>query len=167
MAKIKDLELKSVKEFIGFDGSGVNANLYYKGKKVAFAIDSGNGGDLTIEWNATDDIQNEIKKLVHQYYTDNPVFLVTDEENELKEIIEELLELRRYEQLLKKGKKEKSSSALLVLFFHKRAEEYNFKKPPSSYILPFWSEAFQNRIIKQFTPIEFKVYKELTDFIIE
>ena len=42
--------VKGLKTFIGREGHGVNANLYYKGKKVAFLLDSGNGGCLDIDW---------------------------------------------------------------------------------------------------------------------
>ena len=48
--------LKSVKTFLGMEGYGVNANLYYKASviarevKVATLIDSGNGGCLDIDW---------------------------------------------------------------------------------------------------------------------
>ena len=43
-------QVKGVKTFIGREGYGVNANLYYKGKKVAFILDSGNGGCLDVDW---------------------------------------------------------------------------------------------------------------------
>ena len=43
-------EVKAVKTFMGRDGYGVNANLYYEGKKVAFLLDSGNGGCLDVDW---------------------------------------------------------------------------------------------------------------------
>lgn len=42
--------VKGVKTFIGREGYGVNANLYYNNKKVAFLLDSGNGGCLDIDW---------------------------------------------------------------------------------------------------------------------
>jgi len=43
-------EVKAVKFFIGIEGQGYNANLYRNGKKVAFVIDAGDGGCVTIQW---------------------------------------------------------------------------------------------------------------------
>ena len=42
--------IKSIKTFKGREGYGINANLYYNNKKVAFLLDSGNGGCLDIDW---------------------------------------------------------------------------------------------------------------------
>ena len=44
-------QVKGVKTFTGREGYGINANLYYENKKVAFLLDSGNGGCLDIDWN--------------------------------------------------------------------------------------------------------------------
>ena len=43
-------EIKGLKTFMGREGYGVNASLYYKGKKIAFIMDSGNGGCLDIDY---------------------------------------------------------------------------------------------------------------------
>ena len=43
-------EIKGLKTFMGMEGYGVNASLYYKGKKIAFIIDDGNGGCLNIDY---------------------------------------------------------------------------------------------------------------------
>ena len=58
--------VKGLKTFIGREGHGVNANLYYKGKKVAFLLDSGNGGELDIDWdmNHNDDYPYFPKQVV-------------------------------------------------------------------------------------------------------
>jgi len=45
-----DYEVKGVKSFVGMDGYGFNATLYRKGKKVAFCIDEGCGGEVRIDW---------------------------------------------------------------------------------------------------------------------
>jgi len=43
-------EIKGLKTFMGMEGYGANASLYYKGKKIAFIIDDGNGGCLNIDY---------------------------------------------------------------------------------------------------------------------
>ncbi len=42
--------LKGIKTFIGREGDGFNATLYFKGKKVAFAYDDASGGEVRIDW---------------------------------------------------------------------------------------------------------------------
>ena len=48
MASIYGFTLKNRKTFQGFDWQGNQGNLYYNGKKVAWYIDSGNGGSCDI-----------------------------------------------------------------------------------------------------------------------
>ena len=43
-------QVKGVKTFEGMEGYGINANLYFEGKKVAFILDEGNGGCLDVRW---------------------------------------------------------------------------------------------------------------------
>jgi len=43
-------EIKNIKSFMGEDCPGYNATLYREGKKIAFLIDSGNGGMLDVQW---------------------------------------------------------------------------------------------------------------------
>jgi len=40
----------NIKTFKGMEGAGFNAVLYRDGKKVAFVIDSGNGGECDFQW---------------------------------------------------------------------------------------------------------------------
>jgi hypothetical protein len=45
-----DFSVKSVKTFMGREGYGVNANIYYQNRKIGHIIDSGNGGCLDISY---------------------------------------------------------------------------------------------------------------------
>ena len=45
-----DFSVKSVKTFMGREGIGVNANIYYQNRKIGHIIDSGNGGCLDITY---------------------------------------------------------------------------------------------------------------------
>lgn len=60
-----DLSIKGLKTFRGMDGIGVNANLYYKSKKVAFILDEGCGGCLDIKW--------EINRNSEGHYNRTPI----------------------------------------------------------------------------------------------
>lgn len=48
--KATDFSVKGVKTFRGHDGYGFNANLYYKGKKIAFVLNDNWGGGLMFTW---------------------------------------------------------------------------------------------------------------------
>jgi len=48
--KLSDYSLKAVKTFVGRDGYGLNANLYKGKKKVATILDTGDGGEMDINW---------------------------------------------------------------------------------------------------------------------
>ena len=44
------LEVKAIKQFRGHDGDGYNCNIYWDGKKVGYANDFANGGELECEF---------------------------------------------------------------------------------------------------------------------
>ena len=50
MTNYADFTIKGLRTFQGLEGQGFNASLYCKGKKVAFVIDSANGGDYEYQW---------------------------------------------------------------------------------------------------------------------
>jgi len=50
MIRNSKFSVKGVKTFRGMEGYGINANLYYENKKIAFLLDSGNGGCMDIDW---------------------------------------------------------------------------------------------------------------------
>ena len=55
MRTLDDYSVNAVKHFQGREGDGFNANLLYKGKKVAFAIDSADGGQVDFHWENKDE----------------------------------------------------------------------------------------------------------------
>lgn len=44
------IELKNVKSFLGMEGHGFNAGLYFNGQKVALVIDDASGGPIMYQW---------------------------------------------------------------------------------------------------------------------
>jgi hypothetical protein len=44
------LTLKGIKTFKGMDGVGLNVDIYFDGKKVAFGLDEGCGGGMYFQW---------------------------------------------------------------------------------------------------------------------
>ena len=97
-----DFTIKGLKTFTGREGYGINANLYHKGKKVAFLLDSGNGGCLDVDW--------------ENGYTwkDNPIIPLIksdefglgdytwDEETICNNLIDEYLKVKDFKKVMKK-----------------------------------------------------------------
>jgi hypothetical protein len=66
---LRTLEVKNVKSFVGREGYGYNASLYYKGKRVAFVIDDASGGCIDCQWQdsaAEAEIMQLVKDLPEQ-----------------------------------------------------------------------------------------------------
>ena len=53
--------VKAVKTFMGMEGTGVNANIYFKNRKIGDVIDSGNGGELRINYYIGDEWMHKNK----------------------------------------------------------------------------------------------------------
>ena len=69
-----DYSVKAIKSFQGREGYGFNANLYRGKKKVAFAMDSANGGEIDIDWvGDRKAIESEMKLLQAHLATLPPV----------------------------------------------------------------------------------------------
>jgi len=58
------LALKAVKTFRGMDGVGLNADLWFDGKKVAFCMDEGCGGEMRIDFYPHDEKEAEVEAFV-------------------------------------------------------------------------------------------------------
>ena len=50
MIRKSPIEVKAIKTFRGHDGEGYNCNIYWNGKKVGYANDFANGGELETEF---------------------------------------------------------------------------------------------------------------------
>ena len=81
--------IKGVKSFMGTEGHGFNASLYRDGKKVAFIIDSANGGEYDYQWSDWKEPKVDIN--VTSWMNGEPItFKGTPEEKILYEHIETL-----------------------------------------------------------------------------
>ena len=66
MNDAKDWAVKNVKSFVGNEGYGFNASVYYKGKRVALAYDDASGGPVVVQWSdkaAEQALQTHLKTL--------------------------------------------------------------------------------------------------------
>lgn len=170
MAKIMGLELKGVKTFMGMEGYGLNANLYLNGKKVAFVLDEGNGGELSISF--TDNTKrDEVFAIAQKYYEKYPKFMLSDNNwAKLNELIEELYALYETEKYFKKQSK-KGYSAVVEVHYIKRMDDFfkNYDPKKKDCMLAFakWDDNAKEQLLKKYQPAEYKVYQKLEDFVIE
>ena len=65
--KAPRLALSGIKTFTGMEGQGLNADLYFDGKKVAFVLDEGCGGEMLFQWNDGRSHNSAISKQVNEY----------------------------------------------------------------------------------------------------
>lgn len=71
MAKIKNIQLKSVRNIMGREGYGLLCNIYFKGKKAAEYADYGDGGMASIEF-VSKDIEEAVMHEVFAYHQTYP-----------------------------------------------------------------------------------------------
>jgi hypothetical protein len=170
MAKIMGLELKAVKTFLGSDGYGLNANLYLNGKKVAFVLDEGRGGESEVTFTDKSK-EDEVFAIAQRYYEKYPKFLLHDNKwAKLYELLEELYALYETEKYFKKQSK-KGYLAVVEVRYNKRTEDFtkNYDPTKRDCMVAFieWDEKAEKYLIDKYKPVEFKVYQRLEDFIIE
>lgn len=170
MAKIMGLELKAVKTFLGSDGYGLNANLYFNGKKVAFVLYEGRGGELEVTFT---DKSNEdaVFAIAQRYYEKYPKFFLHDNKwAKLYGLFEELYALYETEKYFKKQSK-KGYSAVVEVHYIKRMDDFfkNYDPKKKDCMLAFakWDDNAKEQLLKKYQPAEYKVYQKLEDFVIE
>ena len=112
-----DFSVKSVKTFMGREGYGVNANIYYQNRKIGHIIDSGNGGCLDItyytkvggkdKWISrnpdVDKFVSELPKYTWKWdKKDEPTKSKFDEEEMWNILIDEYLFVKDFKKAMKK-----------------------------------------------------------------
>ena len=114
-------QVKAVKTFMGREGYGVNANLYYspnvvsRWTKVALLIDSGNGGCLDVDWldfeigrknNPIDELIKEFPKTTWEDRYGKDEFghgdYKWDEESVCNFLVDEFLAKKDFKKMMKK-----------------------------------------------------------------
>lgn len=77
MASILGFTLKGIRTFRGRDWDGVQGSIYYKGKKVGWYNDSGDGGAADIDFEGTIEKRNKMDELLKaaavEYYKRYPM----------------------------------------------------------------------------------------------
>lgn len=162
MAKIKNVQLKSVKTFIGREGHGFNATLYINNKKVGFVTDHANGGELSIDFEKRE-TRIEFSQIVKEYFDEKPATF--DGESMF---IEELLQLTEAEKTFKKNSK-KGYPILVELRYKGRTEDMTKMYSGSMKLdemVGGVDEETIKQVIEESKPVEYTVFRTLEDFII-
>lgn len=176
MAKIKNVELKSVKATLGREGYGFTANVYVMGKKVGSVADYGDGS-ICLDINIPREKMEEVKKIAIEYYKEHPKYGVDiNDEYILNDFFNELYELKDNETIYKKNAK-KGFDKMIILAHSKREEDpmkdtnyiysdiaiscrYQGETPSKKFMEDLEKEHPNNRVI-------IAKYHSLDDFIIE
>lgn len=169
MAKIMGLQLKGLKYFQGMEGTGFNANLYLNNKKVAFCMDEGCGGEMSIQWLDFKDTSSRESayKIANEYYEKYPKSLFyTSDEGKLVEVIEELISLSEVEKWYKKQVKA-GFKIVVDIRYNKRTstlDECDFTKNDIQVCYVGWNSKTEENMKEKYKPVEYTVYKSLDDF---
>lgn len=126
MASIKGFTLKSIKTFMGRDGYGCQGNIYYKGKKVGWYNDAGDGGMADIDFDGTFEQRKAMEQVLtdtmYEYYKEHPLtgeYADLPVDNEL--FMAELVKLIDFEKFYKKA---------IAKSHSKRSQVYGGIHPP-------------------------------------
>lgn len=160
MASINGVALKAVKSFVAMEGIGFTSNVYIDNKKVGAAGDGGYGGNVEIAIEPK--YREEFAKRVKVYFEKNPAIFSGDEW-----FINELYEMWENEKHFKKNSK-KGFPILISMTYRKRNEESPLDrhfKPDVMVSVATESDIEYN--LKNYEPVEYKVFRKLEDFNIK
>lgn len=163
MASIKGIQLKAIKEGIGHDRAGFQANIYHGSKKIGSVLDDGWGGELNIDIVSDLDVFDEKAKAYHEEQNEK---VLAPEES----LIYDLLELSQLEKELKSSQK-KGYSFIMHIDHRPRNSDggLSIDVPipyPSTEIFSCSVERHIQEVLNESKPVKYKVYRELSDFVI-
>lgn len=162
MASIKGVQLKAITHYRGSDGEpGIQGNIYLHGKKVGYFSDDSRSGQMNIR--VEHEKKKEIEELVADYYLEHPSAYES-----VEWFINELIQLTENEKMFKKYRKQ-GYPILVECRFRKRTESAFQEGRP--YLRPNITACLNDDVlaqtIKEQAPVEYTVYRDLKDFIIE
>lgn len=154
MAKIQGFEVKSIKTFEGREGIGLNANIYYKNKRVGEAMDDESGGPMMLYMgNKSMEYKlNEVAKERSNF-----------EIEQYADFINELVELKEREKFFNKVQKE-GYEGIVILSDDPITEDMKLGKTDKVYkfLKGFNTDTIEKEDYKYKT-----VYKDKEDFNIK
>lgn len=170
MAKIYGFSFKKVKTFVGEEGVGFTADMYFDKKKIALVYDYSTGAGTDFRWEIAipEEKRKEYLELVGKYYEDSPKYLYyKTPEGKFIEFIDELYELHDLEKTYKKvAKKQDGKCVLWVLSHDKRDAEPTSFGSDKIFTSIQYSDALEKKLKEEHNPAEITVYQSLGDFTI-
>lgn len=168
MARIFGFSIKGMKYFQGRDWEGCQGSIYYKGKKVGFYNDLGDGAPASVDFYESGEdreyYEGLLQDAIEKYYGKFPLEekyanLKPDAEMfmaKLVELIEDEREYRRFRKVV--YEKTKSYSAVIALYLQ--------HKPFGSYIRAFNTVENAEKLKSDSNISNVRIYRSPDDFII-
>ncbi len=165
MASIYGFEIRNIKTFKGREWDGCQGSIYYKGKKVGWYNNDGNGGCADIDFyfagEGRAEVEEALKAAVKEYFTRYPLGedysqIIPDDEL----FFAELIDLQDLEKRFKRYSKE--GPTYLVSYTEVKS---GFGKVAVSHgedIFEIMRKALKDGVVN-----EVREYRSLSDFCIE
>jgi hypothetical protein len=175
MANIFGFSLKKIKTFRGHDGNGLNADIYYNGKFVAYFTDLADGGDPDIDFipeskSLKSQMKNNAaelgKKYAARYRND---MLEWDLDRIVAIIVEDICNLINLEKAYKSAMKKNNGREVMFVIPVFAIDNFKNRTGSTYYPCNSTSEMDRDGIIKQLQrdypdAIEYDIFKSLKCF---
>lgn len=160
LAKINGFEVKGVKTFSSLEGPISQGKLYFKGKRVGEFETDNHGGPM----NYYHDNKNISEKEVLAAFNEIPEkYGWTSLYSDMDVIIEELIQLKQFESIFKKGK-----DGVLIVCDIDKTKDFETLFNPAYYLLKKGHEpvieTYVNKLKKDYPKGNVTIYKSLDDF---
>ena len=96
MAKIKNFQMKNIKNILGREGYGCSASLYLDGKRIGAYVDYGDGGEESIDY-ISPKMEEKMMKFIINYAKEHPdKFMIDLYKERPKQFKEECERFKKY-----------------------------------------------------------------------
>ena len=165
MASIKGIELKSIKYGNDKKEYFFQASIYLNNKKAGILYLLNNKNEIDYNWK-NDEFYNKCLLLSEKYIIENPIKISSL--NSIDILINDLLELNELEKEFKRVSK-KGAKVLAFLKYNKRdtlEDDYDISKEDLLLSFNEWNENIEKKVIKNYNPLEIKLYKDISEFVV-
>ena len=156
MAKINGIEIKNLKSFMGMEGPTLQGDIWYKGKKLGFWSQDGNGGPDWYDFDATV-LDDEVKK----YYGEDSYY---DLDCLLYDVVNLKDDEKQYKKFAKNGYK---IMATLTDGYHLTYYAYADlpkEREDALKVLEPKIKAFKDTVAFKNKDVEVRLYYDIADF---
>lgn len=179
MASIKGIQLTSVKNFIGREGYGFSANIYFNGEKAGEVLDTADGSGAFKLCFANEKAEKDMAECSMKYFDENPKYFMyykAKEDSEsgrmegiISDVIEELKFLDEVEKFYKKQLKQ-GYPVTVTVEYNERTKSFMDDDYNSDAVdmvgAKIWNEKVEKKLKEKYPEAKvFTAYESLDDFI--